>query len=347
MKRIVVQITVLLIVALLAGTALAQGGPEVVVSAEVDRETITVGDRIVYTVRAEHDKDLVVDFPQLASTWGDFEVLSQRPLRPGKGSQGRVITGKEYVITAFTVGEHTTPPLRVSYLDRQGQTQEVETDPIRITVTSVLTGTEGVTSTLDIRDLKPQAELPRDWSWLLWAGLAGLALALAILALLWFMARRRKRARAAAPTAVVDLRPPEEIAYEELERIAGLQLVEQGRFKEHYTLTADCLRRYAEGIYGIPAMDRTTEEFYAALRRARVDGQQVGLFKDFLDESDLVKFAKYVPLVEEAQEAVPRAWHIVDVTKPERVDANLQETERVSKNSSGSVIARSPSTGSG
>jgi hypothetical protein len=327
MKGIVAQITVLLIVALLAGTVLAQGGPEVTVSVEVDRETITMGDRIVYTVRAEHDKDLVVDFPQLASAWDDFEVLSQRPLQPSKGSEGRVVTGKEYVITAFTVGKHSTPPLRVSYLDRQGQTQEIETDSIRVTVTSVLTGTEGVTSTLDIRDLKPQAELPRDWSWLLWAGLAGLALALAILALLWFMARRRKRAGATAPAAVVDLRPPEEIAYKELERIAGLQLVEQGRFREHYTLTADCLRRYAEGIYGIPAMDRTTEEFYVALRRARVDGQQVRLFKDFLDESDLVKFAKYVPTVEEAQEAVPRAWHIVDVTKPERVDEGLPEAE--------------------
>jgi len=327
MRRFVAQILLLLIAALLAGTVLARGESEVIVSAEVDRETITVGDRIVYTVRAEHDQDLVVDFPQLASPWGDFEVLSQRPLQPGKGSQGRVITGKEYVITAFTVGGHTTPPLRVSYLDRQGQTQEVETDSIRITVTSVLTGTEGVTSPLDIRDLKPQAELPRDWSWLLWAGLAGLVLALAILALLWFLARRRKRAGAAAPTVVVDLRPPEEIAYEELERIAGLQLVGQGRFKEHYTLTADCLRRYAEGIYGIPAMDRTTEEFYAALRRARMDGQQVRLFKDFLDESDLVKFAKYVPPVEEAQEAVPRARYIVDVTKPKRVEEDLSEIE--------------------
>jgi hypothetical protein len=81
-------IAVLLIVALLAGTVLAQGGPEVVVSAEVNRETITVGDRIVYTARAEHDKELVVDFPQLASTWGDFEILSQRPLRPGAARAG-------------------------------------------------------------------------------------------------------------------------------------------------------------------------------------------------------------------------------------------------------------------
>jgi hypothetical protein len=235
-----------------------------------------------------------------------------------------VVTGKQYVITAFTVGEHTTPPLPVSYLDRQGKPQEIETDPIRITVASVLTATEGVTSTLGIRDLKPQAELPRDWSWLLWAGLAGLALALAVLALLWFLARRRKQAEAAAPTAVVDLRPPEEIAYEELERIAGLKLIEQSRFKEHYTLTADCLRHYAEGIYDIPAMDRTTEEFHAALCRARVDSQQVGLFKDFLDESDLVKFAKYVPPLEKAQEALPHARHIVDVTRPKRVDEGFE-----------------------
>jgi hypothetical protein len=329
MKRLVAQVLLLLIAVLLAGTVLAQGGPEVVVSAEVDRQTITVGDWIVYTVRAEHDQDLVVvDFPQLGSAWGDFEVLSQRPLQPVRGSQGRVITGKEYIITAFTVGERTTPPLRVSYLDHQGQTQVVETEPIPITVTSVLTGTEGVASTLDIRALKPQAELPRDWSWLLWAGLAGLALALALLALLWFLARRRKRAGAAAPAAVVDLRPPEEVAYEELGRIAGLQLVEQGRFKEHYSLTADCLRRYAEGIYGIPAMDRTTEEFHAALRRARVDGQQVSLFVDFLGESDLVKFARYVPSVEEARKALPRARHVVDVTRPKRIAEGLQETAR-------------------
>jgi hypothetical protein len=327
MRRFVASILSVLIVTLLAGTVLAQGESEVFVSAGVDRDTITVGDRIVYTVRAEHDKDLVVDFPQLATTWGDFEVLSQRPMQPGKGSQGQVVTGKEYVITAFTVGEHSTPPLRVSYLDGQGQTQDLEADSIRITVTSVLAGTKGVTSTLDIRHLKPQAELPRDWSWLLWAGLAGLVLALAILALLWFLTRRKKRVRTAASAAVVDLRLPEEIAYEELERIAGLKLVEQGHFKEHYTLTAGCLRRYAEGIYGIPAMDRTTEEFHAALRQARVDGQQVGLFKDFLDESDLVKFAKYVPSVEEAQEALPCARHIVDMTKPERVEEGLLESQ--------------------
>ena len=323
-KRIV-ALRVALTVALLAGTVLAQGESEVRVSAQVDRETITVGDRIAYTVRSEHDKNLVVDFPQLGSTWGDFDVLSQHPLQPGKGGPGRVITGKEYVITAFTVGGHVTPPLRVSYLDDEGQAHEVETGPISITVTSVLTTTESVTGTLDIRDLKPQAELPRDWSWLLWGGLVSLIIALAAGALLWFLVRRRKRIEVAAPVSVVDLHPPEEIAYEELERIAGLRLVEQRRFKEHYTLTADCLRCYAEGIYDIPAMDRTTEEFHAALRRARVDGQQVRLFKAFLDESDLVKFAKYVPSIEEAQGTLPRARYIVDVTKPERVDEEPQE----------------------
>jgi hypothetical protein len=60
--------------------------------------------------RCAADKDLVVDFPQLDSVRGDFEVLSQRPLRPGT-SQGRVVTGKEYVITAFTVGDWWRLPL--------------------------------------------------------------------------------------------------------------------------------------------------------------------------------------------------------------------------------------------
>jgi hypothetical protein len=54
----------------------------------------------------------------------------------------------------------------------------------------------------------------------------------------------------------------------------------------------------------------------------------VSLFKDFLTESDLVKFAKYVPPIEEAREALPRARHIVDVTRPKRVAESLPETER-------------------
>jgi hypothetical protein len=323
-KRIVAQILALVVLTLLVGATLAQTEPEVRVSAEVDRDTITVGDHIVYTVRAEHRKDLVVDFPQLGSAWGDFEVLSQRPLRPAAGEQGQVITGKEYVVTTFTTGEHTTPRLQVSYLNPDGDPQDVETEPIRITVTSILAATESVTNTIDIRDLKPQAELPRDWSWLLWAGLAYLALMLALLTVLWFVIRRKKGA-AAIPTPVAELRPPEEIAYEELERIAGRKLVEQGRFKEHYTLIADCLRRYAEGIYGIPAMDRTTEEFKTALRQSRVDGRQARMFNDWLAECDLVKFAKHVPPVEDAQQTVTRARHIVDVTKPERVIAGEGE----------------------
>lgn len=193
----------------------------------------------------------------------------------------------------------------------------MHTDPITLTVNSVVTDT-ALLAEMDIHGLKPQVGLVRDWTgWVLMGvGIFVALLGLVILAL-WLLVWRKRRTE--SERTVIDNRLPEEIAYDQLDHIHGLSLPERNRMKEHYTLVTDCVRQYAEGIYNIPAMDRTTAEFTTAMRKVRVSREHIDLFRDLFLESDLVKFAKFIPDISEAEQSVSQARHIVDITKPERV----------------------------
>jgi hypothetical protein len=189
--------------------------------------------------------------------------------------------------------------------------------PLSITIASVLTEDD-----LEKRDLKPQASLPKlpVWPWLL---LGVLVAALLFFVARWLLLRWRRRSEVESEAGEpVDDRFPEVIAHDELDRIAVLDLPTRGAFKRHYTLVADCLRTYLEGVYDIPAMDRTTGELTTMLRRVWVAGDAFTPLRTLLEEADLVKFAKSRPSVERARAIIVQARHIVDVTKPDRIVTN-------------------------
>ena len=89
---------------------------------------------------------------------------------------------------------------------------------------------------------------------------------------------RRTRGRGSLPLPVIDTRTPWDAAIEELDRIERLDLPEYGRFKEHYTLVADAMRVYVHAMYladvsPVDAIDMTTDETAAALKRSVLDAR--------------------------------------------------------------------------
>ena len=277
----------------------------------------TAGDRIPLRLSATYPADLQTTLPELPTLWGPFEVLEQTLLPPMDNGDGTLTIIRQATVTLWAPGEYETPPLTARYRvsdptssTDDDQLYQVAVSPISVTVVSVLTGSE-----TEKRDLKPQISLPRPpvWPWILGgmlgAGLAGLAG--------WFLLTRLHRRPLLGTDTMpqVAARPPHEIAYAELTRIEAMELPARGELKRHYTLIADCVRSYAQGRYHIPALDQTTEEFLAALRRTQVGRASARLFRELLTEADLVKFAKSRPPVEQARDAVTQARHIVDVTK--------------------------------
>ena len=324
-------LALVLLVTLTWGIAAQEGEVPITLLAAIDRDPITVGDQVVYTLQVDHPTDVEVNLPNLPPEWGTVEVLGQQAEAQAVTTDDLIQSTKQYTITAFSVGEHGIQPLPVDYFLPDGQRGTWHTDLITLTVNSVVTDT-ALLAEMDINGLKPQVGLVRDLSgWILiGAGVFAALLALVLLAL-WLLVWRKRGAE--GEEIVIDNRLPEEIAYDELDHIQELSLPGRNRMKEQYTLVTECVRQYAERIYGIPAMDRTTAEVTTAMRKARVSREHVDLFNDLFLESDLVKFAKFIPDIREAEQAIPRARHIVDVTKPERVEEETEdETESKDQN---------------
>jgi hypothetical protein len=182
---------------------------------------------------------------------------------------------------------------------------EAAASPVTLTVVPVLA--EGDTT---LNDIRPQArlDLPANWTVLI----AGLVLATVFAGGgLWLYRRWRSKS-----PAVIDNRSPDQVAIDELARIDGLRLPAEGRFKEHYTLVTDCLRTYIERQFYVHAFDRTTSELKLSLSQSKMSPEHSRLFIDLFSDSDLVKFAKLRPALEEANQLTTRARTLVEVTKP-------------------------------
>ncbi|MFN8456705.1 MAG: hypothetical protein U0401_18900 [Anaerolineae bacterium] len=280
---------------------------------------LTVGDRITLRLEVTHPLNSQVTLPQLDPEWGALEVVDQTKPETTENNDGTATTGKDIVVTAFEPGEFQTPSLVVTHQMSDGASEELSAPVIQLTITSVLT------DDTNLRDLKPQADLPVPplWPWLV----AAILLTILILGVLggvalWLYDRYRRRPRPEfVPAPIIDTRPPEVIAYSELDRIEALNLPDQNQIKTYYSLVDLCLRRYIEGRYKIPALEQTRSELQSSFRRSVVLAEDAAEFMDILGESDLVKFARYVPHADNVHGLVNRARALVRITTPPEVVA--------------------------
>jgi len=200
----------------------------------------------------------------------------------------------------LSIDSSVVPANKFDFLAANGDTIRAWTDDVRVPIKRIAANAK------DLNPLKEQWKAPLNY-WL-WGGVA-LAVLAAIAVLVWWIRKRRARVEEAPAVRL----PPEVIALAELERISALNLPARGDYKQHYTLVVDTVRRYLEARYGVEAMDRTTYELMNDLGYRRVS---VGDLEPLLNESDLVKFAKYAPTPEIATHAVNRAREIVVRTTP-------------------------------
>ena len=281
--------------------AWAQSAP-VGVGLTVEPQSVTVGDAFTLTLSASHPPDYHIAFPQVAATWGEFEVRSQTPLPTTVHDNGTVTSSVAIEVVLFSPGTHATPALSVAVRRPDGSVVNRPVRPVEITVESVLNANDS-----ELRDIKPQADVPVPPLWPVAAsGAAGLVL-LAILGSIYW----RRKMTPGSILATHALLDPVGVALEELDRIEGLDLPSERRFKEHYTLVSDCLRVYLRGQLGVPAPDMTTPQIVETLDRTPLSPSDVRDMSGILEEADLVKFARLLPDLDEARDAVLESRKVV------------------------------------
>jgi hypothetical protein len=307
-----------LLVAGTFGTAFAQEDPlsKVRITFEADSPNVSFADEVTLTLEVNYPNDHNVVVHKLPRDWGQFEVREQSQAQTVSNPDGTKTTIQTIKVVVFGRGTIQTPELPISVRGPDGTVEQASPLPKELIVGSVLPGPDA-----EPKDIRQQADIATQ-IWEQPVARAGAAL-VAVLALcaLGYLLYRRFRGQDGAPLPVVDPRTPWEIAIDELDRIERLDLPEDGRFKEHYTLVAATMRVYVQAMYlrdvsPVDAIDMTTDEIWVALRRSSLDYDDAKLVLDLLREADFVKFAKYRPAVSQAYETSGQARYIVEVTRP-------------------------------
>jgi hypothetical protein len=282
----------LVLVFLISLAAVLHAQDKISVESTIDKQTITIGDRIAYTVKITSDTSLVVDSLTVGTNLGSFEVKDYKP-RQSQIKDGTRTSTESFEITTFTTGDYKIPPVTIRYRTPSGETKSIATDPLPIKVNSLLSGEQGE----DIKPLKPLKMFPRKFP-TLWVILGSVLIAGAVL---FFWLYRRARRPINLSTVVTDTRLPWEIALEELAKLHGSDLIARGEYKLFYLELSDIFRRYLERRYGIYALERTTTEIIMEFRQLALAKEEEKVIHDFLEGCDLVKFAKLVPTSEDIE----------------------------------------------
>ena len=161
-----------------------------------------------------------------------------------------------------------------------------------------------------LRDIKPPLEVSLN---LLPYIVVGGVVVACIAALGWFYLRRRwQTVVSSAPRAAeLVLRPPHEIAIEQLEALEAADC----NMAVYHTQIAYVIREYIAARYRIPALELTTTRLLEQMARERIGGLYIEHLRHFLGSCDRVKFATYRPEVSEAATRMADALWFVDVTK--------------------------------
>lgn len=291
-----------------AGQVFADEG-RVSLEAKVDKNKITIGDLIKFSIVIARDENVNVQMPELGVSLGAFEIRDYVDPKDQK-IDGQIIQKREYSISTYDIGEYEIPPVKAFYLVGPDSTlHELSTEKIKITVESVKPSEAG-----DIREIKNPLEILRDWWQIIRLALAGLVILL-ILILVCIYYRRRKEGKSLIPRREKPKRPPHEIALEELNKLIAQNLIEQGEVKTFYILISEIIRRYIGERYYIIAIEMTTSQLLDAMKDADIEQETIGSVEDFLVRCDMVKFAKYIPVADEHDVVIQSAFDIIEKTK--------------------------------
>jgi hypothetical protein len=299
---------------------------------------ITIAEQLELMLQAAVPEEYEVEMPGYTTSLGDFSVddFHTRPPRLTGAANTRIVVQKTFILKPYLPGAYTIPPLTILYRkgSESGVQKELRTEEVQVIVTSYLPPDA---TNLQIKDIKPPVELPLDITRLLW--LAGLLLLFIILGVAGFLYWRETHAKKEALIIQIS---PDELAFQELDKLLAEDLLARGEVKLFHLRISDILRSYIENRFGLKAPERTTEEFLTELtldlqmQKALINDHK-RLLAEFLNQCDLVKFAKHEPTIVESEKTVIICREFVEETKLASPSRHCEEaagpTKQIAKTS--------------
>ena len=164
-----------------------QRGPVTVVLT-ADREELTIAERLNLTIEVIADEGYEVQLPRFGEKLEQFGIVDYRTSRPELIENDRTRLSRSYVLEPFLSGDYRIPAMKVTFRkegDEEAGQHKIETEEVSIKVTSLLP--ENVAD-LQINEIIPPVDLPRESSPVVWiaCGAFCLVLAAGVAAGVWY-----------------------------------------------------------------------------------------------------------------------------------------------------------------
>ena len=278
-----------------------QGVQAATVQTSLSPARARVGDLLQLRVTVEGNGNATVEWPPFHPDSSTFQLISV-------DSAGKLPHERIFNLALYDTGHYLLAPQAI-VLHAAKSNETLYTRPLAVQIVPTLPDTASVPQPirgprglpLTLRDILSLAIWP----------LVILAVGAAAF-LLWRSRKKRQPEKIALPEFIL---PAHELALQELIQLRDKKYPQKGMLKEFFSELSEVLRRYIERRYGFPALEMTTWDIEQELRRDDFPQILHGEGLLVLRESDLVKFAKYLPPWQSCDEHLDCAFRIVEATK--------------------------------
>lgn len=209
---------------------------------------------------------------------------------------------QQFTLISFDTASLQLPPLTVFL--HLGDT--IQTNPIDLAITTMFKNAD-VKDMAAIRDIRREPVMWYDyWPWALGA--------MAVFALLSWWLRRQGRRKKPVPVPVLLTEPPPPADKIALQKLAALEQKKpwmDGNLLAYYAELSLIIREYLEHRYCVPALESTTREIAALLKKTDFPEIQKKPLSFLLQQTDLVKYAEIEPPKSYHEEALEKAKSLV------------------------------------
>lgn len=268
-----------------------------------------IGDYIHLNLEVSHPVDSKIVLPSLKDSLSDAEFIKLETKESTKKDNYNLSTFT-FIISKYDSGFVKLKPLKIKILDKNNNTSFLYTDSIQIKVVSFKVDTSKA-----FADIKKPVLIPIDWVFVLLISI----IVLLIIILLYFGYKYYQKKKAIKQGTVQVVRLSNyEIAKNALKELEEKKLWQNGEIKQYHTEITYIIRKYIEDEFNFPALETTSEEIINSLIKLRITDATLQNLKEFFENADMVKFAKFIPMQYINEKMLVQAYQILEDfnTKP-------------------------------
>jgi len=295
-------------------TAIPGFSQQVSVKTSIDSTILLIGQQSALHLKVSGPSSLNYILPQFPGDTlvNGIEVLNRGPIDTLIFENGEIQLKADYLITSFDTGLYYIKPVIImagkdtfesNKMVLKVLTYEVDTTKVKL---------------FDIKDVQSPPFVIGDYFVFMVIFLLAYVL---ILLIIWLILKRKYGLKPGEIAEVQKYLPPHVRAIMDLDKLKSDKPWISGHNKEYYTRLTDILRTYIEQRFQINAMEMTTAEILPLFKKDKNTQSVYQNLRQILQLSDLVKFAKLVPLENDDELSIMNAYLFVNQTKIEEVQS--------------------------